>query len=371
MYKVSKFNYFTTNNKDELLLFNSNKGLKSLCKISKENKLKFESMLKNKEFINNLDKEILNNLIKKGILVKENVDEDLLRKFYKYKQIYNNNLSLIILPTHQCNFRCVYCYENFEYGNMDLKTQDAIIEYVRKNIRKFSSLSVSWFGGEPTLAIKEIEYISKSLIEICKKAKKPYSSNITTNGYLLTEENVQRLIKCKIFGYQVTIDGIKETHNSQKPHISSKDTFDTVINNLLNMKNNIKSKLLNVIIRTNVSKKIYDVLEEYIDFYYDNFNDDKRFSFFIRPVGDFGGNTVKKFSENLISEDEFKLAKWITFDENKECSKCFNYLNCLGGSCNWKCNIKEKNSLSCPYEKIYIDETLILSDKCNEFEKIF
>jgi uncharacterized protein len=27
-------------------------------------------------------------------------------------------LRLIVLPTEQCNFRCVYCYEDFSVGRM-------------------------------------------------------------------------------------------------------------------------------------------------------------------------------------------------------------------------------------------------------------
>ena len=35
-------------------------------------------------------------------------------------------LELIILPTEKCNFRCTYCYEDFELGKMPEAVQRGI-----------------------------------------------------------------------------------------------------------------------------------------------------------------------------------------------------------------------------------------------------
>lgn len=44
------------------------------------------------------------------------------------RAIDNRVFHLILLPTEQCNFRCVYCYENFKIGRM----QRSIVEAVKK-----------------------------------------------------------------------------------------------------------------------------------------------------------------------------------------------------------------------------------------------
>ena len=34
----------------------------------------------------------------------------------------NRRLELIVMPTEQCNFRCIYCYEDFRMGRMNSDT---------------------------------------------------------------------------------------------------------------------------------------------------------------------------------------------------------------------------------------------------------
>ena len=65
----------------------------------------------------------------------------------------DKKMSLVIMPTEKCNFKCKYCYETFRKGKMSPAVQDAIINYVKKNIRNHTELAVIWFGGEPLEAL--------------------------------------------------------------------------------------------------------------------------------------------------------------------------------------------------------------------------
>jgi uncharacterized protein len=69
--------------------------------------------------------------------------------------ISSDSLGLIILPTEACNFRCVYCYETFEHGKMNPILVQALKKFITSRISDLSSLSISWFGGEPLCAWKE------------------------------------------------------------------------------------------------------------------------------------------------------------------------------------------------------------------------
>ena len=112
-----------------------------------------------------------------------------------YDKIYDKMLSLTIMPTELCNFRCRYCYEKFEKGKMQEDIYKGIVKYLQKNLSSYSGLDISWFGGEPLLALDIIEKMSTDIYELCKLLKKPYMAGMTTNGYLLTPEVVERLLK--------------------------------------------------------------------------------------------------------------------------------------------------------------------------------
>lgn len=128
----------------------------------------------------------------------------------------DKKMSLVIMPTEKCNFKCKYCYETFRKGKMSPAVQDAIINYVKKNIRNHTELAVIWFGGEPLEALDVIERLSLAFINICQLARKPYSASMTTNGYNLTPEVYNKLYDLKVYGYQITLDGYKDQHNSQR-----------------------------------------------------------------------------------------------------------------------------------------------------------
>ena len=143
---------------------------------------------------------------------------------------FENCLRLILLPTEQCNFRCVYCYERFRREKMTAKTQAAIVKYIEDNIHKYNGLILNWFGGEPTEAMDVIENLSVKLIDVCKKNKKAYNAGITTNGYNLTYEIFKKLKKLHVTEYQVTIDGLASIHNAQRVMADGAPTFDVTRN---------------------------------------------------------------------------------------------------------------------------------------------
>lgn len=55
---------------------------------------------------------------------------------------------------------------------MQHATADAIVHYIDRQIPNYKGLVLSWFGGEPLLAMDLVEYISEKVIQICKAQKK-------------------------------------------------------------------------------------------------------------------------------------------------------------------------------------------------------
>lgn len=246
----------------------------------------------------------------------------------------SKSLRLIIMPTEQCNFRCQYCYESFKFGKMSLEMQDAIINFVRKNIYKYTEVHLDWYGGEPLLAFDVIQYISENVLKICKCAKKPLITSVTTNGYFLTLDVYKKLQSYNLVNIQVTIDGLKKTHDRQRVLADGKPTYDVILNNLLEIKNKTKSGIAKIIIRTNVTKDIFNNFTDYIDFYYNCFGDDKRFSFLIRPVGDWGGEAVHQIEEQLMNKNAFSQVYTKIIQKNKlNLSFYENYFEPAGSIC--------------------------------------
>lgn len=238
-------------------------------------------------------------------LVKDNVNE--FQQTYGKKLIQHycksNYLELVIMPTEQCNFRCVYCYEDFKKPIMNEFVQDAIIRYVQKEIKNKKGLVVSWFGGEPLLAMDAIDRLSKGFIEICKQNKKPYMSSITTNAFLLDLNTFHHLQELNVNHFQITIDGSQITHDKQRVLANGKPTFYKILDNICNIRDQAKGHLWNISIRTNVTKEIVADLENYKKMLLLQFADDKRFNIMLRKMWT---NSTKKADELLCDDSDFE-----------------------------------------------------------------
>ncbi|CCY08045.1 arylsulfatase [Coprobacillus sp. CAG:698] len=301
MYKNSIYNYSIIFNDGSLRMYNSMIGNRSLiCVMDPKKSKMIKNVLDGKDSYEILPENIIKVLVKYGYLVLKEKDEDKELEIKIAETICGEKfLSLIILPTEQCNFRCKYCYEKLKKGKMSEETQNSLIDFVRKNISKYIGLSVSWFGGEPLEALDVVENLSKKFIEICKIAKKTYVAGITTNGYNLDSETFDKLYKLKVLSYQITLDGYKTEHDRQRILENGKGSFEKIIANLKIIKSK-NTKGTTIIIRTNFTKSIIDNIDKYLIFYKENFGNDMRFSFYIQKASDWGGKQVANFSNELI-----------------------------------------------------------------------
>ena len=85
----------------------------------------------------------------------------------------NKRLGLIIMPTEKCNYRCVYCYEDFEQGRMADSVSDGIVRLVASRAPLLDQLTISWFGGEPLLAMAVIEKIMQAANDSAAEHRDP------------------------------------------------------------------------------------------------------------------------------------------------------------------------------------------------------
>jgi len=262
--KQSQFNIFIDTQTGKKLAFNSLTGGLAIVDDN------FFSILNNINSIQYDDlssgeKEIYDNASIGRFIIEDDFDELLdiqtKRQFQKYN---TNSLGLTIAPTLNCNFKCIYCYEN-EAGNHGVMSdyiQMNILGFIKRfaNIKK---LSINWYGGEPLLAKKEIYNLSKMFIEYCKDNNIEYDAFMITNGSLITDTDINDFIKYKIKNIQVTIDGIPEIHNKRRMGKNIQDTFSVIINNI----NKLLSceEDINIILRINIDKANTIQLEQLFD----------------------------------------------------------------------------------------------------------
>ena len=140
---------------------------------------------------------------------------------------------LIILPTEKCNFRCTYCYEDFEIGKMSETTQRALELFLENRVPGLQKLDLSWFGGEPLVAKDVVLRLARYAQALCEHHGVVLRGALTTNAYVLDRELFEKLLACKQDFFQITLDGWAEGHDVLRKRADGIGTFDFIWQNLL------------------------------------------------------------------------------------------------------------------------------------------
>ena len=181
------------------------------------------------------------------------------RNFQKYSV---ESLGLTIAPTLACNFKCIYCYETSKPGMMSKEVQDKLVEFVQFESDHLKNLSISWYGGEPLLDKELIYSLSERFISICNEKGIEYGAFIISNGSLIDDDIILNLIKYKVRGIQITVDGPPEIHDSRRVSKNGVGTFDVLLENINKL---LKTEEIEVVLRINVDKSNDEDVERLID----------------------------------------------------------------------------------------------------------
>lgn len=305
-FKASRFNAKAEDKHGNLLLYNT--YTKRFVSVPKSQRDAVESILQNPDGAY-IDSKLFQYLLERGFIVKKSANEFRKAEMRHYETIASEGrLSLTLMPNENCNFRCKYCYESFLKNYMKESVQNGIIQFVKKNIRKFRELHVDWFGGEPLTAVPIIEKLSKEMIEICAQHRVRYSAGITTNGYLLTLDVFKKMQACRIRTFQITLDGLAHTHDQVRVRMDGSGTFEKIVSNLKSIRDNVKSGTFVMAIRSNVTKPILEDLDRYYDFFKAEFGNDPRFYCHLHATGNWGGNTVQSIESTFCTNRDIVSA---------------------------------------------------------------
>lgn len=296
----------------------------------------------------------LNLLRSNGFIVPKQLSE--------YKKLVDNenaskyekgNLSYVIAPTLFCNYQCSYCFENSmtAKSRMSYDVADDVWYFITKqlDVNKASSLSVTWFGGEPLLEKKIIIYLSEKFVKYCKEKGIIYNARIITNGYFLNESTAVELSKLHVKHVQITLDGNEKIYESVKK--TPTGAYKKVINNILSA-----CKYMFISIRINATKDNYNDMNDFVIELNEYFNGYNNIRVYFAEVCDDWSNQFgnKDFiisgirKEKEIFDNKIKSLGLIKANKNE-----YEY---TGGKCGL---MKKRNCVIGPEGELYRCEHLL------------
>jgi len=167
-----------------------------------------------------------------GILVDIETNEyELVMYTYERKIVRDMSLNLTIIPTRQCNLRCIYCYENFRDEFMNEDVYHGVLNFVGSKIcaRECNSVNIGLFGGEPFLPFDSLIAFLRRAKELCDETGIAFEVGATTNFELVTPDRFQMLSEVNCKTYQVTVDGVMQTHDKYRPRVDGNGSFSKII----------------------------------------------------------------------------------------------------------------------------------------------
>jgi len=210
-------------------------------------------------------------------------------------------LHLVLMPTEACHFRCTYCFEDFRLGRMPPGVVRALKVWLERRAPELELLQLSWFGGEPLLAMDLLEEVQAHAIELARRHPPLLvQANLTTNGERLEPETFRRLLALRVTDYQITLDGPAEVHDRTRVLAGGGGTFARIWANLVAM-HEVEAEF-SVVLRVHVHRENRQRLPELLERCSEAWGGDRRFRLSLKAIFDPGRPGFD--AESLLAPEE-------------------------------------------------------------------
>lgn len=135
-------------------------------------------------------------------------------------------LTAWIHVTNACNLRCHYCYVTKTADQMSDDTgKKAIDAIIRSAItHHYENIHLKYAGGEATLNSNLLLQLHQYAEELGEKHNINVTGVVLSNGVFLPDKLLQALKKSNL-SLMISLDGIGNTHDLQRPFISGRGSF--------------------------------------------------------------------------------------------------------------------------------------------------
>jgi uncharacterized protein len=141
--------------------------------------------------------------------------------------------ALSLAVAQKCNLGCTYCYASQgEFGGpakgMTWETAQRAVEFLVRSAEPGTRLHISFLGGEPLANRAVLRRATEHAAILADQRDVSIGFSITTNGTLLTEEDGSFFER---YGFAVTVslDGLREEHDRQRPFKGGGGSFDRIL----------------------------------------------------------------------------------------------------------------------------------------------
>ncbi len=210
-------------------------------------------------------------------------------------------LSLTVLPTEKCNFRCTYCYEDFAIGRMRAPTIRGLKALIGNRVPHLRHLTLSWFGGEPLLALPVVMDVGAHASSLSRQHGVTFNAGFTTNGYLLTCDLFCRLLEIDHNEFQITLDGDEEWHDQTRIQANRRGTFSVIWKNILSCKR-VEGHFA-ITLRLHVHRGNIESVRRLYKRLHDEVLADSRFRIYFHKISNL--NPAERIGESVLGRKEY------------------------------------------------------------------
>lgn len=111
---------------------------------------------------------------------------------------------------------------------MDAATAKKAIDWVVAKSGKRRNIEIDFFGGEPLMAMDTVREAVAYARSLEKEFDKVFRFTITTNGMLLSDENID-YINREMSNVVLSLDGRKEVNDHMRPTAGGKGSYDVIV----------------------------------------------------------------------------------------------------------------------------------------------
>ena len=230
----------------------------------------------------------------------------------KKKYLFDSTALHMLVMTHRCNQKCLYCQASSHETqgsslDMDLETAKKCIDVAFQSPSDY--IKIEFQGGEPLLnkevVFDTVTYAKEQNLFFNKSLEFVICTNLTT----LDERIIEFLQNNGDVQISTSLDGPTEFHNKCRTYPSGRGSYHDFIKNLRTLRRKLPNSTLSAL--TTISKHTLYNMKDIIDEYQAN----QFTSIFLRPLNPFG-----------FAYDQWKQLAYPIEEFIKEYEKALDYI---------------------------------------------